>query len=69
MQARKATFTVEGHGKQRIFHALNKRGHTVARKAGRRTKLTYAQLKKMKGVGSYKFYAYDSEGNLKAIRF
>ena len=68
-KARKATFTVEGKGKERIFRAVNKRAHTVARKAGKRTKLTVAQLKELKGKGTYKFYAYNSEGELKPVRF
>lgn len=69
MKARKATFTVTGNGKNRVFHAVNKRAHTVARKVGKRVNVTYAELKATKGKGSYKFYAYTGEGELKAIRF
>ena len=69
LKARKATFQVEGKGKERIFRAVNKRAHTVARKAGKRSRLTVAQLKEMKGKGTYKFYAYGPEGALKPIRF
>jgi hypothetical protein len=68
-KARKATFLVTGKGKERVFTAVNKRAHTVARKAGKRTKVTVAALKELKGKGTYKFYAYDSEGALKPIRF
>lgn len=68
-KARKATFTVEGKGKNRVFRAVNSRAHTVARKAGKRSVMTYAQLKASKGKGTYKFYAYNSEGVLKPVRF
>lgn len=69
LKPRKATFTVEGKGKERVFTAVNKRAHIVCRKAGKRSKLTAAALKAMVGKGTYKFYAYDNEGNLKAVRF
>lgn len=65
---RKATFRVEGEGKKRVFHAVNRRAHIVCNKAGKRTKLSAAELKALVGKGSYKFYAYDKEGNLKAVR-
>lgn len=65
---RKATFKVEGEGKNRIFIAVNKRAHTVCKKAGKRTKLNPSQLKAMVGKGSYKFYAYTPKGDLKFIR-
>lgn len=67
-KARKATFLVTGKGKERVFTAVNKRAHIVARKAGKRTKLTIAQLRELKGKGTYKFYAYNAEGELKPIR-
>lgn len=69
IKPRKATFQVAGKGKDRVFTAVNKRAHTVCRKAGKRSKLTAGQLKAMVGKGTYKFYAYGSEGELKAIRF
>lgn len=65
---RKATFQVTGKGKDRVFTAVNKRAHTVCRKAGKRSKLGVAELKALVGKGTYKFYAYDGEGNLKAVR-
>lgn len=65
---RKATFTVTGKGKDRIFTAVNKRAHTVCKKAGKRTKVTVAELKKLKGTGSYKYFAYGEGGELKAIK-
>jgi hypothetical protein len=68
-KARKATFTVETIKNQRLFTAVNKRAHTVARKAGKRSKLTLQELRSLKGTGSYKFYAYTAEGVLKPIRF
>lgn len=69
LKPRKATFTVTGKGKERVFTAVNKRAHTVAKKAGKRTKLTVAQLKELKGKGTYQFYAYGAEGELKPVRF
>ena len=66
---RKATFTVEGKGTSRVFTAVNKRAHTVAKKAGKRSKLTYAALKALKGTGSYTYHVYGEDGALKAIRF
>lgn len=66
---RKATFTVTGKGKDRVFTAVNKRAHTVCVKAGKRSKVTALALKALVGKGTYKFYAYDNEGNLKPVRF
>lgn len=68
-KSRKATFTVEGKGKDRIFHAVNKRAHTVCVKAGKRSKVTVEALKALKGSGSYTYHVYDAEGNLKPIKF
>lgn len=65
--APKATFTVEGKGKERVFRAVNKRAHTVCKKAGKRSVLTVEQLKKLKGTGTYKYYQW-VEGELKPIR-
>lgn len=64
----KATFTTEGKGKNRVFTAVNKRAHNVCKKAGKRSKLTYEQLKALKGTGTYKYYEW-VEGELKPIRF
>jgi hypothetical protein len=69
IKARKATFNVEVIKGQRVFTAVNKRAHTVARKLGKRSKLTVAELKSSVGKGSYKFYQYTSEGTLKPIKF
>lgn len=68
LKPRKATFTTEGKGKSRIFTAVNKRAHTVCKKAGKRTKVTFEQLKALKGSGSYKYYEYVDGGDLKLIR-
>lgn len=65
---RKATFTVVGEGKERIFTPVNKRAKCVAKKLGKRTKITVAELKSTVGAGSYKFYQYTSDKSLKAIR-
>lgn len=65
---RKATFTVKKVKGVRIFTPVNKRAKIVARKAGKRTKVTVADLKKLKNSGSYKYFAYTSEGTLKAIK-
>jgi IS1 family transposase len=65
---RKATFTVTGKGKERVFTAVNKRAHTVAKKLGKRTKVTAAELKTVVGKGTYKFYQYNDEGAVKPIR-
>lgn len=64
---RKATFNVTVVKKQRVFTPVNKRAKTVARKAGKRTRVTVADLKKLKNSGTYRYYAY-TESGLKAIR-
>lgn len=66
---RKATFTVETVKGARLFTAVNKRAHIVCRKAGKRTKLSVKELKALVGKGTYKFYAYDTSGNLKPVKF
>lgn len=66
--APKATFKVEGTGKQRVFRAVNKRAKNVARKLGKRSVLSYEELKSTVGKGTYKFYAYQGD-TLKPIRF
>lgn len=65
---RKATFTVVGEGKERIFTPVNKRAKCVAKKLGKRTKVTAAELRSSVGKGSYKFYQYNADKSLKAIR-
>lgn len=51
---RKATFDVtEDHGKK-VFVPVNKRAKTVARKLGKRTRVTVADLKRAKTMGSYR---------------
>lgn len=66
---RKATFTVTTTKQGRKFSAVNRRAHIVARKAGKRSILSVAELKTLKGTGSYKFYFYDASGVLKPIKF
>ncbi len=65
---RKATFTVKKVKGARIFTPVNKRAKHVARKAGKRTKLTVADLKKLKGTGTYKYFVYADDKSLKAIK-
>lgn len=67
--SRKATFTVKGTGKNRVFTAINKRAHTVVRKAGKREHITYEALKALEGTGTYKYFHYTDDGSLKAIKF
>ena len=68
VKARKATFKVKKVNGKRVFYAVNKRAMRVCRKAGKRTKVTVAELKALKDSGSYKYYAYNDEGLLKPIR-
>lgn len=65
---RKATFTVEGKGTERVFTPVNKRAKIVVKKAGKRTKVTLAQLKELANTGSYKYYAYTPKGALAPIK-
>lgn len=65
---RKATFTVSGKGAERVFTPVNRRAHIVAKKAGKRTKVTLSDLKKLSKSGSYKYYAYTPKGALVAVR-
>jgi len=67
--ARKATFKVELVKGKRVFTAVNKRAKIVARKKGKRSKLTVSELKSCVGKGTYKFFAYTDNGVLKAIKF
>lgn len=65
---RKATFTQEGKGKDRIFTPVNKRAKTVVRKAGKRTKVTLEQLHALKDTGSYTYYVYTKKGVLAPLK-
>jgi hypothetical protein len=51
--SRKATFIKSENGE---YIARNKRAKTVVRKAGKRKCVSHAQLAKLVGVGTYKFY-------------
>ena len=68
LKPRKATFTVKKEGKVAIYTPVNKRAHTVAKKLGKRTRLTLAELRSTKGKGTYKFFVYTDTKTLKAIR-
>lgn len=66
---RKATFTVTGKGDKRIFTPVNHRAKIVAKKLGRRTRITAQELRATKNVGTYQFFAYNKGDNsLRAIR-
>lgn len=65
---RKATFTVTGKGKARVFTPVNRRAHIVAKKLGKRTKVTFADLKKTKNMGTYRIFAYTPKGVLVSVR-
>lgn len=69
LKPRKATFTVNIEKGKRVFAPVNKRAHTVAKKLGKRTRVTVAELKSSVGKGTYKFYAYNDKGVLKPIKF
>lgn len=62
---RKATFRVTGEKGARIFVPVNRRAKIVAKKLGKRTRVTVADLKKAKSMGSYKLC---DANTLKAIR-
>jgi hypothetical protein len=68
MPLRKATFTVEEKNKEKIFRPVNKRAHKWAKKVGKRTRLTLADIKTIKASKKVKVYAYDLTGTLKAVR-
>lgn len=65
---RKATFKVKTEGNTKIFTPVNKRAHTVAKKLGKRTRVTLAELKATKDKGTYQFFQYTNSGALKAIK-
>ena len=64
----KATFTVAKVKGQRVFTPVNKRAKIVAKKLGKRTKITVQELRSSVGKGSYVFYQYTEDG-LKPIKF
>lgn len=66
---RKATFSVTKVKGQRVFTPVNKRAKFVAKKLGKRSKISLAELKSCVGKGSYTFHAYNEAGVLKPIRF
>lgn len=68
VQGRKATFLVTKVNNQRVFTPVNRRAHVVTRKAGKRTKVTVADLKKLQGSGSYRYYFYTADGKLRKIQ-
>lgn len=51
-----ASFVVKGEGKERVFTAVNRKAHKIARKAGKRTRLTVAQLRENKGNAKVRVY-------------
>ena len=66
--SRKATFSVKLVKGQRVFTPVNRRAKIVARKLGKRTRITLAEMRKTQGNGSYTFYAYTSVGKLVRIK-
>lgn len=69
LKPRKATFSVKLEKGKRVFTPVNRRAHIVAKKLGKRTRVTVAELKATKGKGTYKFYAYTDTGALAPIKF
>jgi hypothetical protein len=65
---RKATFSVKLVKGQRVFTPVNRRAKIVAKKLGKRSKITLAQMRATQGQGSYTFYAYTSVGKLVRIK-
>lgn len=62
---RKATFTVEKVKGKRVFHAVNKRAHKLAKRVGKRSKLSAAELKKaLASWPSTRAFAYNGDGKL-----
>ncbi len=61
---RKATFKQNEKG---IYTPVNKRAKAVAKRAGKRTRVTLADLKKLKGTGTYTYWEYKGD-KLKAIK-
>lgn len=68
-KARKATFkVVKGSGNEQVLTAVNRRAHIVAKKLGKRSLVTRAQLKATSGKGSYKIYIYNAAGVRQPLR-
>lgn len=66
---RKATFTVvSGNGASKVLTPRNQRAHHVMRRLGKRTKVTLAQLRAAKGLGSYQLCVVDASGRLMPVR-
>lgn len=65
---RKATFLVNGKGTDRIFTPVNKRAKKWAKKVGKRTRLTVADMKAIKATKKVKLALYTPAGTLQAIR-
>jgi len=61
---RVASFTCKKVNGKREFHAVNDRAHKLARKCGKRSVVTVADLKQFKGYFKLRQYA---DGKLKAI--
>jgi hypothetical protein len=51
---RKATFSVRKENGQRLFTPVNRRAKIVAKKLGKRTRVTLADMRKAKTMGSYR---------------
>lgn len=64
---RKATFIKDKEKGQVIYRPVNKRAHKWAKKVGKRTKLTIADMKAIKATKKVKLYAYEG-AVLKAVR-
>lgn len=65
---RKATFKVVTDKSGKVYTPVNKRAKTVVKRAGKRTKVTLADLKKLKGTGTYTYWYYNAKGELKPIK-
>ena len=51
-----ASFTVKGTGKDRVFFAVNRKAHKIAKKAGKRSRLTVKLLREHKGNAKIRVY-------------
>jgi hypothetical protein len=65
---RKATFTVTGEKSGRIFTPVNRRAKIVARKLGKRTRITTADMRRAKSMGSYKLCVATGTGENRKLR-
>ena len=67
-KVRKATFTVEKVKNRRVFRAVNKRAVKLAKRVGKRSLMTSAELKKALNGRTYiQVWAYDN-GTLVRVR-